>query len=226
MIICWKGIDFAGRCTQSGTPKAWRTDGRTDGQPRNIMSRRSHRAGHKNIFIIHIKLHVYWGRDHEQSSNKLQLDSILTFSHFYLLPWRVVGPSVHPSTPLTRQPMFGFFSKLVGIFLGWISLDDLFFKSSISQYLFRIFSSILAFIFLRVVVMSYKEVCARKFLGGYKINMGSNGKNLKVHFLKNCSVTFFLFFHEASLGWHNILKWGFGWITRRVVFWRSKFLVC
>ena len=39
-----------------------------------------------------------------------------------LLPWRVVGRSVclsvSPSTPLTRQPMFEFFSKLVGIFLG------------------------------------------------------------------------------------------------------------
>ena len=39
-----------------------------------------------------------------------------------LLPWRVVGRSVclsvRPSTPLTRQPMLGFFSKLVGIFLG------------------------------------------------------------------------------------------------------------
>ena len=34
--------------------------------------------------------------------------------------------SVCPSTPLTRQPMFGLFSKLVGIFLGWISLDVFF----------------------------------------------------------------------------------------------------
>ena len=31
---------------------------------------------------------------------------------------RSVCLSVRPSTPLTRQPMFGFFSKLVGIFLG------------------------------------------------------------------------------------------------------------
>ena len=29
---------------------------------------------------------------------------------------------------------------------------------------------------------------------GLKINMGSNGKNFKVNFLKNCSITFFLFF--------------------------------
>ena len=41
-----------------------------------------------------------------------------------LLPWRVVGRSVSVclsvclSTPVTRQPMFGFFSKSVGIFLG------------------------------------------------------------------------------------------------------------
>ena len=39
-----------------------------------------------------------------------------------LLPWRVigpsVGPSVRPSTPVTRQPIFGSFSKSVGIFLG------------------------------------------------------------------------------------------------------------
>ena len=27
MIICWKGIAFAGRCTKSGTPKMWWTDG-------------------------------------------------------------------------------------------------------------------------------------------------------------------------------------------------------
>ena len=48
-----------------------------------------------------------------------------------LLPWRVVGrsvgrsvgPSVRPSTPVTQQPIFGSFSKSVGIFLGWISLD-------------------------------------------------------------------------------------------------------
>ena len=31
MIICWKGLAFAGRCTQSGILKVWRTDGRTDG---------------------------------------------------------------------------------------------------------------------------------------------------------------------------------------------------
>ena len=45
-----------------------------------------------------------------------------------LLPWRVVGRSVGRSvclsvclsTPVTRQPMFGFFSKLVRIFLGRI----------------------------------------------------------------------------------------------------------
>ena len=61
MIICWKGIAFAGRCTQSGTcvplkRDSWtdgRKDGRTegfrDGQPGNIMSRRSYRAGHKNL---------------------------------------------------------------------------------------------------------------------------------------------------------------------------------
>ena len=36
---------------------------------------------------------------------------------------RSVGPSVRPSTPVTRQPIFGPFSKSVGIFLGWISLD-------------------------------------------------------------------------------------------------------
>ena len=33
--------------------------------------------------------------------------------------------------------------------------------------------------------------------------MGSNGTNFKVNFLKNCSITFFLFLHEASLGWHK-----------------------
>ena len=36
---------------------------------------------------------------------------------------RSVGRSVRPSTPVTRQPIFGSFSKFVGIFLGWISLD-------------------------------------------------------------------------------------------------------
>ena len=35
-----------------------------------------------------------------------------------LLPWRVVGRSIGPSTPVTRQPILGSFSKLVGIFLG------------------------------------------------------------------------------------------------------------
>ena len=39
-----------------------------------------------------------------------------------LLPWRVVGRSVgrsvRLSTSATRQPIFGLFSKLVGIFLG------------------------------------------------------------------------------------------------------------
>ena len=31
---------------------------------------------------------------------------------------RSVGPSVRPSTPVTQQPIFGSFSKSVGIFLG------------------------------------------------------------------------------------------------------------
>ena len=56
--FCWKGIVFAGRCTQSGTPKVWRTDrrteGRTDGQSGSIMSRRSYWSGHKNSIWIHI----------------------------------------------------------------------------------------------------------------------------------------------------------------------------
>ena len=33
--------------------------------------------------------------------------------------------------------------------------------------------------------------------------MGSNETNFKVNFLKNCSITFFLFLHEASLGRHK-----------------------
>ena len=48
------------------------------------------------------------------------------------------------------------------LFIIFFNLKKL--KSSISQYLFRIFFSILAYIFLRVVFMSYIEVCARKLL--------------------------------------------------------------
>ena len=85
-----------------------------------------------------------------------------------LLPWHV-GRSVRPSVNTSNSaPLFGFFLKLVVIFLGWISLAFFFnlrkFKSSISQYLFGIYFSILAYIFLRVVFMSYKEVCARKWV--------------------------------------------------------------
>ena len=35
-----------------------------------------------------------------------------------LLQWRIVGRSVCLSTPVTRQPMFGFFSKSVEYSLG------------------------------------------------------------------------------------------------------------
>ena len=63
MIICWKCIVFAVRCTQSCTPKVWWTqmDGRmqTDGQPRNIVSHRSYSGRDiikKNVIEI-IKYH-------------------------------------------------------------------------------------------------------------------------------------------------------------------------
>ena len=60
MIICWKGIVFAVRCTQSGTSKTWRTYGRKDG---NIMSRQSYRAGHKKV--------AYWS---EMARNAIESD--------------------------------------------------------------------------------------------------------------------------------------------------------
>ena len=104
-----------------------------------------------------------------------------------LLPWRVVGrsvrPSVRPSTPVTRQPIFGSFSNLVEIFLGWIWLDLFFifvkfwilnlkkinfnlkiFKSSFSQNLPDRICSILAYMFLRMVLKHCKEVYTLKSL--------------------------------------------------------------
>ena len=105
--------------------------------------------------------------------------------------------------------MLGFFSNSVGIFLEWISLDVFFknynffnlkfFRSLFSQYLFHIFSSIFAYSFLRMVFMSYTEVCSRQLL---QMGFWEVRKRL-VYFLKKCFVTFFLFLHEASLGWHK-----------------------
>ena len=78
---------------------------------------------------------------------------------FDILPWRVVGPSVHICNSATNVRIV----FKIGGNIPWVNITRLFFnfykkmfiffkfKRLISQYLFYIFSSILAYIFLRVV---------------------------------------------------------------------------
>ena len=115
---------------------------------------------------------------------------------------RSVSRSVRPSTPVTRQPIFGSFSKLVGIFLGWIWLELVFvfvkfwilnlkkinfnlkkFKSLFSQNLPNRIFSILAYSFLRMVFKDCKEVYTLKSL---QISGGGGGGGVKLSHLTPC----------------------------------------
>ena len=69
---------------------------------------------------------------------------------------------------------------------GPIEAHGPFILLNFSQYLFRIFSSILAYVFVRVVFMSCKEVCARTLM----YFGGGGGGHFKFNFLKNCPITF------------------------------------
>ena len=86
MIICWKGLAFAGRCTQSGILKVWRTDGRTDGwttRKHNVPpdhTRRGIQIFYKMFCIMKYISHTYLKKTNSETMVKL-----VSYEHYIII---------------------------------------------------------------------------------------------------------------------------------------------